>query len=278
MAALRELRKRLKSVRATGQLAGAMRTVAAAKFSRANAARTAGEPYVALCRELVALAGAPAPEEPAAGVAAGPRCAVLLSSNRGLCGGFNTELMALFFERYRQADPRPLVIACGRMAAAFCREKGIPVEREFTLSDIPTFAETHALTACLRRLYEDGAVSGVDLYCQRYGNMLRQTPACEPLLPPEAGEEGCAHDGFLFLPDRETVSALLARRGLDEAVFSLALEHAAGAQAATLMAMRNAFDNAEQSALELETTINRRRQAQVTASIIETAADTLENG
>ena len=51
-----------------------------------------------------------------------------------------------------------------------------------------------------------------------------------------------------------------------------------GAQAATLMAMRNAFDNAEQSALELETTINRRRQAQVTASIIETAADTLENG
>ena len=60
MAALRELRKRLKSVRATGQLAGAMRTVAAAKFSRANAARTAGEPYAALCRELVALAGASA--------------------------------------------------------------------------------------------------------------------------------------------------------------------------------------------------------------------------
>ena len=200
MAALRELRKRLKSVRATGQLAGAMRTVAAAKFSRANAARTAGEPYAALCRELVALAGAPAPEEPAAGAAAGPRCAVVLSSNRGLCGGFNTELLTMFFERYRQADPRPLVIACGRMAAAFCREKGIPVEREFTLSDIPTFAETHALTACLRRLYEDGAVSGVDLYCQRYRNMLRQTPACEPLLPPEAGEEGCAHAGFLFLP------------------------------------------------------------------------------
>lgn len=96
--------------------------------------------------------------------------------------------------------------------------------------------------------------------------------------PAGGGEEGCAHAGFLFLPDRETVSALLARRGLDEAVFSLALEHAAGAQAATLMAMRNAFDNAEQSALELETTINRRRQAQVTASIIETAADTLENG
>ena len=101
MAALRELRKRLKSVRATGQLAGAMRTVAAAKFSRANAARTAGEPYAALCRELVALAGAPAPEEPAAGAAAGPRCAVVLSSNRGLCGGFNTELLTMFFERTR---------------------------------------------------------------------------------------------------------------------------------------------------------------------------------
>ena len=62
-------------------------------------------------------------------------------------------------------------------------------------------------------------------------------------------------------------------RSLETALFTHALEHAAGAQAATLMAMRSAYDNAEQSAQDLETTINRRRQAEVTASIIETASD-----
>ena len=78
------------------------------------------------------------------------------------------------------------------------------------------------------------------------------------------------------MPDRETVCERLAEHGFDTMVYAIALEHASGAQAATLMAMRSAYDNAAQSALELETTINRRRQAEVTASVIETASDNVQ--
>lgn len=275
MAGLRELKKRLRSIRTTGQLAGAMRTVAAAKYSRVNAARAAYEAYASGFGKLLAqfgYAGLPA------GDGAGERrqCAVLLSSNRGLCGGFNTELMNLFYDEYRREAQAPMVIVCGKMAASFCKEKGIAVEREMMFSDLPTLEEARQLADYLRGLYESGAVCRVDCYYQSFVNMLRQTPVAKQILPPVETDEPGTGEGMLFVPDRETVSERLAESGFDAVVYAMSLEHASGAQAATLMAMRSAFDNAEQSAAALETTINRKRQAEVTASVIETAAENVQ--
>ena len=274
MAGLRELRKRLKSIRTTGQLAGAMRTVAAAKYSRVNAARLSYETYAAACREMQRAAG----RMGAAPVAAGerPRCWVLFSGNRGLCGGFNAELLNLFYSRYRETAPAPLVIACGKMAAAFCKEKGIQLEREMPFQDVPRFDEAQQLAEYVAGLYASGAVSGVDVLYQRFENMLRQTPLIRQILPAADDAAPAEAEDVLFLPDRETVCERLAEHGFDTMVYAIALEHASGAQAATLMAMRSAYDNAAQSALELETTINRRRQAEVTASVIETASDNVQ--
>lgn len=273
MAALRELRKRLRSVRATGQLAGAMRTVATAKFSRVNAMREAARPYASICSELAALSGDATLSVPPE-AAGKPRCAVLFSGNRGLCGAFHSEMTGLFYDHYRQATEKPLVVLCGKMATAFCREHGIAVTQEFPFDDVPTFAQAKCLADFIRQLCDDGLVSGVDVYSQRYVNMLRQSPSCCQLVPWEdTASNADGDDGVLHFPDRRTVASWLRVRSLETALFTHALEHAAGAQAATLMAMRSAYDNAEQSAQDLETTINRRRQAEVTASIIETASD-----
>lgn len=275
MAGLRELRKRLKSVRTTGQLAGAMRTVAAAKYSRVNAARLSYGAYAAACRQMQQAAGYTG-RRPMEGTDEKPRCFVLFSSNRGLCGGFNAELLNLFYSRYREAKPTPLVIACGKMAVAFCREKEIALEQEILLDDVPLFEQAQQLAARLKELYASGAVSGVDILYQRFENMLRQTPVIRQVLPDADDDAQAATADLLFLPDHETVCERLAEHGFDTTVYAISLEHASGAQAATLMAMRSAYDNAAQSALELETTINRRRQAEVTASVIETAADNVQ--
>ena len=82
----------------------------------------------------------------------------------------------------------------------------------------------------------------------------------------------------MYLPSPAAIGARLALTCLNNEVFAVALDNASGAQAATLMAMRSACDSATESAAKLETTINRRRQADVTASVIEIASGNLQQG
>lgn len=272
MAGLRELRKRLKSIRTTGQLAGAMRTAAAAKYSRLTAALSGCAPYAAACQKMLAQAGYTALTR-AADAGKGRPCLVVLSGNRGLCGGFNTELTSFFSSLCGETTQPPLLIACGKIAAAYCAEKGLATKQTFPLSDIPSFTEAQALSGCVRALYESGEAASIVFVYQKFVNMLTQTPVRRQLLPPPEDGERAENADTLFLPDHETVRSSLAATCLDAEIYAMALENAAGAQAATLMAMRSAYDNATESAAKLEITINRRRQAEVTASVIETASE-----
>ena len=275
MATLRELKKRLKSTETTGQLAGAMRTVATAKYRKVNKLYTAYAPY---SEALYGLASLVPPEK----AAAAPSCEtetdkpplyVLVSGNRGLCGGYHHELFAYFSEEIIKKTPDALVIACGRMAEEYCREKKLPVLGTFPISDVPDFSEARGLSDRLLRAFTEGEASSVSFVCQRFHNMLKQTPETKPFLPPPAPEEEEAEKEVLFVPSRETVVKELEPLMLASTVYSILLGCASGVQAATMMAMRSAYDNASRSRLKLETEINRRRQAEVTASVLETASD-----
>ena len=274
MASLQELRKRLRTIRSTGQLAGAMRTAATAKYARLTKLRTDYRPYSQGCRDVLRLLGsAGIPRETE--LAEERDCLVILSGNRGMCGGFNAELM-----RYLDSclpDLRdPILLVGGKKAAAHLRERGIPFE-EFPVSDVPRFEEFRALSERLRQLYAAGAVErGMILY-QSFRNMLTQTPTLRQLLP-ETETTADEEDTLLYLPDRETILVQLAVKCLDAEIYDLALENGIGAQAATVMAMRSACDNAEAYASDLELTINRRRQADVTSSVIETASGNQQQG
>ncbi len=274
MAGLRELRKRLLSIRTTGKLAGAMRTVAAAKYARLSAALGAYRPYAEAFDGMLALAGGCVSDKPAEAAPGARPCLVLMSANRGLCGGFNAELTG-FFDRWlaAQAEEEPMLVACGKIAEACCKERKLSAERVFPLSDVPSWTEANEIAAYVRGLYESGRASRVSFIYQRFKNMLVQTPAAQQLLPPLPPEGAEQSTETLLLPEPEPVRRELWAAGLDAAVYALTLENAAGAQAATLMAMRSTYDNAQKSAAELETTINRRRQAEVTAGVIETASD-----
>ena len=288
MPSLRDLKKRLQSVKTTGQLAGAMRTAATAKYARASGKLTAFAPYAGAARELAALAEAaadggrakpqrkrPRGDEPSAEATPSKPAIVLLSGNRGLCGGYNHELFNYFSEVLKRCPEPRMIITCGRMAKEFCEGRGMELYRSFTLSDVPTFDEARTIACALRELYGAGEVSSVDIVYQRFVNMLKQQPDMRRFLPLTEGdgEEAEAPEGdTLFIPDAETVRKLLADRFLAIDLYSLLLSCASGAQAATLMAMRSAYDNANASAKQLEMSINRLRQAKVTESVIETSS------
>ena len=275
MAGLRELRKRLASIRTTGQLTGAMRSAAAAKYARLHAAVQAYQPYCSACADLLGLLDGTGTGRQAALQADAPECLVLLTGNRGLCGGFHTELLRFFSERYAASEPVPAVVACGRAAAACCRDKGIAIAASFSVSDIPTYEEAHALSTYLREQYRTGAVGSVTFVCQKFFNMLKQTPACRRLLPAaeaDASREDAGAEALL-LPDPDTLREQLDTACLDAEVYDCLLTSALGVQAATLIAMRSAYDHATESAEKLELAINRRRQAEVTSSVMETSSE-----
>ena len=276
MAGLQQLRKRLKSIRATGQLAEAMRTAATIKYSRVSKVREEFTPYADGSADMLALLGRFGIRRETETVSE-RNCLVLFGSNRGLCGGFNAELFR-FMERTLAGEALPpLIVSCSRKASAYCREHSLEYE-EHILSDVPEYEETHALCERLEALYTSGTVNRVRLVYQSYRNMLSQVPTDRQILPDPEETKSVNPDGVLYLPSSATIGLRLAHTCLNNEVFAVALDNASGAQAATLMAMRSACDNAAESAAKLETTINRRRQAEVTASVIEIASGNLQQG
>ena len=271
MATLRELRKRLRSVRSTGALAGAMKTVSTAKYSRLSSALQAGSEYARCCDTLVSMAGGLDIDRDS--LRGAPALYVLFSGNRGLCGGYNSELFAFFSDLRRDLPDSCVYAACGRTAREYCREKGIKLAYEFDIPDVPTFEDARRVSEYFRCLYSEGAVSEIIFVYQKFENMLKQTPATSVFLSARAEEETPADCGTLFIPDRKTVAETAIPVCFDEKIYSHLLSCASGAQAATLMAMLAAYDNAGATADTLETAINRRRQTEVTAGVIETSSD-----
>lgn len=275
MASLRDLKKRLKGVQTTGQLAGAMKTVSTAKYARVSAVTTAYTPYAEACRAMFdTVGGNTGALEKDSGA---KPLYLLISGNRGLCGGYNSELESYFYSHIVSSEGEKLFAACGKTAIDYCREKGIALEAEFRISDVPSFTESKAVSDGMKDLFKRRDVSSVSFVCQNYINMLKQVPSVIHFLPAENGE-GIGDGGFIYIPDAATVRDALAESCLDVDMYSLLLRCATGAQAATMMAMRSAFDNANESAATLETAINRRRQAEVTARVIETASDNRNEG
>lgn len=263
MAALTDLKKRLRSVQTICQLAGAMRTVSSAKLARLSAASAAFAPYAEGCRELLVSSGAILTPQKGTD----RTLVILLSGNRGLCGSYHNDLFA-FFRSLAEPEGQDY-IACGKMAAGYCREKGIPLLESFPVSDVPDYAEAEALADRILDLYCSGKVGRVLFVYGEGVNALRQEPRQLELLPGDAESEP---GDLLWVPDPETGKAGLAEFCLRAQIYSLLLRGAAGVQGATLVSMRSAYDNGKKSAAALETAINRLRQTQVTSGVIETSS------
>lgn len=269
MAALQVLRKRYKSIQATADMCSAMKTASSVKYAKISKTLSHIEAYSRACDDTLALFGDAVLSRRVKTVKP-ENCIVLLSNNRGFCGGFNAELNSFFEQQLSEETVPPRLIVLGQKGASFCKGKGLEFE-SLPLEDIPSYADAEAMTAKLFELYAAGEADKIILIYQHFDNMMTQTPTAETILP-HPGKNSAQEQELLFLPDRQTAMQTPAMYCLINSIYGIMLGHCAGIQAATSIAMRSACDNADKSLEKLEILINRIRQTEVTNSVIETSS------
>ena len=146
--------------------------------------------------------------------------------------------------------------------------KNMEENLEYIFDDIPSYLDSNTLLNDLVKLRKAGKISKVHIIYQKYVNMMQQTPSMFELF---CVDEDTIIDNSLIIPDIETIVSKTAKNVFSAILYEIVLETAIGAQAATLMTMRKAYDTASEKCEKLEGEINRLRQSAVTADVIETA-------
>ena len=282
MASTRDIRRRIKSVKNTAQITKAMQMVAAAKMRKAQQAALVGRPYAQLMNEIMAKAaeGTVGFDHPLMqSRTAAKRAVILVSSDRGLCGGLNSNL----FREVTKLDKDTVFITAGKKAAQFIARTKRTLAAEFTYKDTPEFTEARAISKFVQQLFLKGEVAGVDILFPKFVNTLTQSPALVPFLPigqltaasagiNEPKKELAAHSSteiFEFEPDEETVLGELLPHSLNFQMHQILLETKASEQSARMVAMKNATDNAKEIIKSLTLEYNKLRQANITKELLE---------
>ena len=269
MPAIQSLKKQLRGIKSTQKITKAMKTVATVKFSQLNAVYAQYAEYGERCSSVYSKFGAAMLDTVRASDENAPAAVVIMASNKGLCGSFNSELLNFAAAELEKLGEH-IIIACGKMAIAHFREKNISVAKEYVFEDVPDHSESRRLLDDLICWRLAGKISRVFVIYPDYKNMMKQIPAIRELFAPV---EDCGEDMTLLVPDRNTVVEKTAKPVFHAILHKLILETAVGAQAATLMTMRSAYDTASDYCEQLEGEINRKRQSSVTADVLETAGE-----
>ena len=284
MPSTRDIRRRIKSVKNTAQITKAMQMVAAAKMRKAQQNALVGRPYAELMNEVLSYAAARTVSFEHPLMEARPvkkRAIILVSSDRGLCGGLNSNL---FREVVKFDKNTTIYITAGRKSAQFVARTKRPLAAEFTYKDAPTFAEGRAISKFAQDLFLKGEADAVDILFSKFVSTLVQTPKVIPFLPVgkitavTAGINAPAEelkqventvDTFEFEPDEKTVLGALLPHSLNFQMHQILLEAKASEQSARMVAMKNATDNAKQIIKDLTLEYNKLRQANITKELLE---------
>jgi F-type H+-transporting ATPase subunit gamma len=280
---LRDLKRQIGSVKNIAKVTEALQTVSGVKFRRAEARVNNARPYAEnveqMMRDVARRANSKTPLLVGREVS---RIAVAtITADRGLCGGFNAQVLRRTMQFRREQSAELVQAASGRKAAAFFRFRQIELAEAYSgFSDAPTYDKAREFGQALTNLFEDEEADEVYLIYNRFQNAVVQRPVVTRLLPvaPEGGrddgEEERENSGTFmeYIPDAETVLKRLVPRYVETLVWQAFLESAAGEHGARMTAMKNATDNANDLAKNLTLEMNKARQAQITSEIIEIAA------
>ena len=284
MPSTRDIRRRIKSVKNTAQITKAMQMVAAAKMRKAQQAALVGRPYADLMNAILAEAGPRIVsfKHPLMEIrAVRKRAVIVVSSDRGLCGGLNSNL---FREAAKLDKNTTVFITAGRKASQFVARTKRNLAAEFSYKDTPTFAEARAISKFAQDLFLKGEADSVDILFTKFVSTLVQQPNTVPFLPvgkikavtagvnapaQELQGTGVRTDVFEFEPDEKTVLGALLPHSLNFQMHQILLEAKASEQSARMVAMKNATDNAKQLIKDLTLEYNKLRQANITKELLE---------
>nr|WP_298796884.1 F0F1 ATP synthase subunit gamma [uncultured Acetobacter sp.] len=291
MASLKELRARIGSIKSTRKITSAMKMVAAAKLRRAQASAEAARPYAAAMRRMLGeLAAATKGEEGAPRLLAGTgqdkvHLLVPITSDRGLCGGFNSNVNRLTLQTIKklQAEGKTVkLLPVGRRALSFFNREhaNLIVDQVigFSGKEVP-FSVASDLGNKVNALLEAGDIDVCTLVFNKFQNAMTQVPACQQLVPmvvddvvaTASAASAPAEDAaqYEFEPDEATLLAMLLPRNLQVQIYASLLETAAGENGARMTAMDNATRNAGRTIDSLSKVYNRTRQTNITNELIE---------
>ena len=290
MATTREIRRRMRSIGNITQITRAMEMVSAAKMRRATERAQASRAYADRIRTVIAgLSGLTDIESERFPLLVHRpierMTVILLTSDKGLAGALNSNVIRRSVELVRAEDDRRAeIIAVGRKGRDFYRRTNYPLAAEFiNLQDWPSIEDLRPIVDIAIADYTRGRTDAVYLVYTEFVSTLTQRPQARQLLPivPEfdEGAEEQIRD-FIFEPSREEVLEALLPRYIEVQVYQAVLDALASEHAARMVAMRNATENANELLDDLTLSFNKARQAQITAEVSEiaTAAVALGTG
>lgn len=276
MANLKEIRNRINSVSSTMQITSAMKMVSAAKLKKAQDAITAMRPYAEKLTELIQNISATL-EENVTNVFAEQRpvnkvLLVVVTSNRGLCGAFNANVLKKTKERMKfYADKEVEILTIGKKAHDILSKSEKIFANESQVYDELTFENVADIAQVLMDLYVNEKVDRVEILYNQFKNAASQVVMTEqflPLEPIDNGDENAVAD-YIFEPSKEEIINSLIPSSLKTQLFKALLDSNAAEHGARMTAMHKATDNAGELRDQLKLTYNKARQAAITNEILE---------
>ncbi len=276
MPSLKDIRKRIASVKNTQKITRALKLVSAAKLKRAQDAMNQLKPYAQTYRtllgNLVSQLGGDAPHPLLERREDVKNVGVLaLSSDRGMCGGFNAGLQKRVLA-YSEERGGARIYPLGRRISGYTAKGDFEIGEAFGMIVPPSDETMRHITQTLTAAFLSGELDEVVIISNRFESALSQVPTVLPLLPvvAEEGEgEGAEGADVLYEPDQTLLLAHVLPRYVEVQVREAVLESIAGEHAARMNAMNNATDNATDMIASLTLQRNRARQAAITTELME---------
>ena len=283
MPSLKDLKNRISSVKSTRKITKAMQMVASAKLRRAQEAAVAARPYAVKMEDAVgnlARASRNSPTAPRllAGTGADDTHLLLVcTSERGLCGGFNSSIVRLARQKIialEGAGKTVKIITVGKKGRdQLRRDHGAKLIHHIDMGAVKRVAYVDAQKVAdeVLKRFIGGEFDACHLFYSRFQSIVLQTPTAPQIIPVQAGEAAAGEggQGYEYEPEEDAILAELLPRSIAVQIFTALLENAASEQGARMSAMDNATRNAGDMIDRLTIVYNRSRQAAITKELIE---------
>ena len=278
MAVGREIKKKIGSVENTQKVTRAMQMVAASKMRRTQDRMNEARPYAHRIRDVIAHLANANPEYKHVFMQTRPIKRVgyiVVTSDKGQCGGLNANLLRTLVRQMQEQQANGIefdLSLVGKKAAAFFRSVGGNVVA--AINEVGETPELETLLGGVKVMldaFEDGQIDRLDILSNEFVNTMTQSPTFNQLLPLEPSDDdskGRTWD-YIYEPDARELVEGLVRRYVESQVYQAVVENGACEQAARMIAMKNATENAETVIEELNLIYNNARQSAITQEIAE---------
>ena len=287
MANLRDIRRRIKSVKNTAQITKAMQLVAASKMKKAQDQAVAGRSYADLLNKVLVNLKEYTGEEdhPLLKEQSGEReLVILVTTDKGLCGPLNTNLLRLAMDQVGKEADFITIGNKGRQALVRVKRN---IVADFSVKDPVAFLEVKPVAEFVMEKFLAGDYDKVTVAFTNFKNTISQEPLLETLLPispielgKAKGYEGVGKDevvhegganygGYIFEPDARGVLDMIVPQYVGYQLYQMVLESRASEHSARMVAMKAATDNAKQMIKDLTLDYNKQRQAAITSELLE---------